>query len=382
LRGLEVLKKHFNAGETGPLTVLLVSSRDWNSESARIEVDHLSRGFAGLDNVAEVRSLTRPLGRPLPEEEPRPKSGMAMLVGLIKTIQPDLISETLNKARKAASDYYVARIPADTNNGDEVKYVTRIDIILKSDPFDAASVETMRVIQTWLKTELPRSTLIPDIQTETYGVMVSAEDLAEVTESDRIRVNTLISIGIFLILILIVRRPFMAGYLLLTVLFSYLATLGATMLAGWLWAGEFLYQLDWRVMFFLFTILVAVGEDYNILLVSRAVQEQEKYGVVEGMRRAVARTGGIITSCGLIMAGTFATLMLANLNTLLQIGFALAFGVILDTFVVRPFLVPSFVVLMEKLQQPAAASARTRKPQRPAPATRDKKVPEALRMAG
>jgi RND superfamily putative drug exporter len=381
LQGLEVLKKHFNAGETGPLTVLLSSARDWDSTLGQLEIDHLSRGFASLDNVAEVRSLTQPLGKALPGVEARPKSGMAFLVGLVQTIQPDLVSDALHQAKKAATDYYVAKVNVEGDKPSAVKYVTRIDVILKSDPFDAASVETMRLIQTWLRTELPNTTMIPDVQTEIYGVMVGAHDLAEVTETDRVRVNSLISLGIFLILILIVRKPLLAAYLLITVLFSYLATLGATMLAGWLWSGHFLHQLDWRVMFFLFTILVAVGEDYNILLVSRAVQEQAQFGVIEGMRRALARTGGIITSCGLIMAGTFATLMLANLNTLLQIGFALAFGVLLDTFVVRPFLVPSFAILLEKLmRQPAPPAPTLKLPQKPK--RLEDRVPAALRQAG
>src|SRR5204863_6526541 len=113
-------------------------------------------------------------------------------------------------------------------------------------------------------------------------------------------------------------------YLLLTVLFSYYATLGATMLVNYHLLGRPLVQVDWRVPFFLFTILVAVGEDYNILLITRALQERKRPGPVEGMRRALARTGGTLTSCGLIMAGTFATLMLSGLNTLIQIGFALA----------------------------------------------------------
>ncbi len=109
--------------------------------------------------------------------------------------------------------------------------------------------------------------------------------------------------------------------------------------------------------FFLFTILVAVGEDYNILLITRALEERKRHGAVEGMRRALARTGGTITSCGLIMAGTFATLMLAGLSTLVQIGFALAFGVLLDTFVVRPFLVPAFTLWMWRNESPASTEA-------------------------
>ena len=166
------------------------------------------------------------------------------------------------------------------------------------------------------------------------------------TEADRTRVDLLVLGGIFLILLVLVRRPWLAAYLLLTVLVSYYATLGATALVGTWWSGRPLGEVDWRVPFFLFTILVAVGEDYNILLISRLLQERKRHGTVEGTRLALARTGGTITSCGLIMAGTFATLMLGGLGTLVQIGFALSFGVLVDTFVVRPFLVPAFAVLV------------------------------------
>jgi RND superfamily putative drug exporter len=112
-------------------------------------------------------------------------------------------------------------------------------------------------------------------------------------------------------------------------------------------------EVDWRVPFFLFVILVAVGEDYNILLISRMLQERKKHSASVAMRLAVARTGATITSCGLIMAGTFATLMLAGLNTLVQIGFALAFGVLLDTLVVRPILVPALCIWYWERQERA-----------------------------
>jgi RND superfamily putative drug exporter len=227
-------------------------------------------------------------------------------------------------------------------------------VVFKSDPFAADSIDTLGVIQTWLRQELPRSSRpFGPIGWETYGVTVNARDLAQVTESDRTRVNWLVLGGIFAILVVVVRRLWLAAYLLVTVLFSYLATLGAVALMGLWWTGRPLGEVDWRVPFFLFTILVAVGEDYNILIVSRALQERAKYGTEKGVRRALARTGGTITSCGLIMAGTFGTLMFAGLGTLVQTGFALAFGVLLDTFVVRPFLVPAFMLLVWRNQERA-----------------------------
>lgn len=348
VQGLAVVQKHFSAGEIGPLTVLLVSPNDWNTPRGKEVIAHLSRGFKHLGNVGEVRSLTQPLGVPLATPEPAvARSGAA---GFLDGLRQNFANSAREIAQRMAKEHYLAAVERPEGK----RYVTRIDVVLQSDPFAVASLGTLELVQTWLQQELARSTRGFQVeQAECQGVTVSSRDLAEITEADRIRVNTLVLAGIFLILLVLVRRPGLAAYLLGTVLFSYYATLGATTLMATLWSGRPLGIVDWRVPFFLFVILIAVGEDYNILLVMRVLQERRRYGNREGTRRALARTGGTITSCGLIMAGTFATLMLAGLGTLVQIGFALAFGVVIDTFVVRPFLVPAFTLLAWSDDEPS-----------------------------
>jgi RND superfamily putative drug exporter len=347
LKGLTAIQKHFNVGEIGPVTVMLVSPTSWDSPAGRATIEHVSRSFAFMDNVAEVRSLTQPLGKPMTLAAPAPAKPTGLLGRLFQVAQPGL-DKIVKDARTAAVKHYVGTVAEE----DGPKSVTRLDVVMKSDPFVKASVNTLELMRTFLRNELEFAPLPPGgVRTECYGVTLGSRDLAAVTEGDRVRVNCLVLAGIFLILFYLVRKPWLAAYLLATVLFSYFVTLGATALAGTVWSGRPLHTMDWRVPFFLFTILVAVGEDYNILLVTRALQERLKHGPVEGIRRALARTGGTITSCGLIMAGTFATLMLAGLGTLKQIGFALAFGVLLDTFVVRPFLVPAFMLIIWRRQQ-------------------------------
>jgi RND superfamily putative drug exporter len=352
VRGLDVIQKHFTAGEIGPITVLIEAGRDWESKEGKAVIAHLSQGFAHLDNVAEVRSLTQPLGEVQNDQPPEPVQPDRG--NLLKSVAGRMMQSLTERVNRIARDIYVAHLPREGQPECPERWVTRLDVVLHSDPFDPRSAHTMEVLQFWLSDLLPETAArFSPVRAECYGVTVNTRDLAEVTESDRLRINTLVTVGIFLILLALVRKPWLAGYLLVTVLFSYYATLGATTLVAHFCHGRVLGEVDWRVPFFLFTILVAVGEDYNILFISRALKERQRRGADEGTRRALARTGGTITSCGLIMAGTFATLMLAGLHTLVQIGFALAFGVLLDTFLVRPFLVPTFTLWIWRREEAA-----------------------------
>src|SRR5207302_6610273 len=122
-----------------------------------------------------------------------------------------------------ARDHYVARIEDNDEWGAKQRFLTRLDVILKSDPFEQESLATLQLIQTWLKDVLPANSLVGTVRAECYGITANGKDLAEVTEGDRHRVNALVLVAIFAILLVLVRNLVMAAYLLVTVLASYFA---------------------------------------------------------------------------------------------------------------------------------------------------------------
>src|SRR5205807_3379140 len=235
--------------------------------------------------------------------------------------------------------------------GADRDHITKLDLVFKTSPFAADSLATLdRARQILRDEQAPGRPLAGAAAIGISGTTSLVNDLKAVTTQDERRMYVLVTLGVYAILVALLRRPGICLYLIATVVLGYLASLGLTDLVFASlhqgpdpWPG-----LDWKVGFFLFVILVAVGEDYNIFLMSRVLEEERKYGPVEGTRRAVAHTGGIISSCGLIMAGTFGSMLAASLTALRELGFALGLGVLLDTFVVRPVLVPAFVVLWHR----------------------------------
>jgi RND superfamily putative drug exporter len=330
--GSRVVRRHFAVGELSPATVLVDNpSLDFRSDRGRSAIAEVSRRLQAVDHVAEVRSLTQPVGKPLGGQEK----------GFLGRFGDDLL------LRGAESRYVSVKptVPADTDR------ITRLDIVFKTDPFSEASLDTLERVRQVLDEATASGQ--PLEGTRAIGLAGSTSmvnDLRRVTTSDLRRMYGLITLGVYAILVVLLRRPGIGLYLVATVVLGYLASLGLTELAFHAlhrgptpWGG-----LDWTVSFFLFVILVAVGEDYNIFLMARVVEEERKYGVTEGTRRAVARTGGIISSCGLIMAGTFGAMFTGKLASLRELGFALGIGVLLDTFLVRPILVPAFLVLIDR----------------------------------
>lgn len=164
---------------------------------------------------------------------------------------------------------------------------------------------------------------------------------------------------VLLTLIVLLRALVAPLFLLATVLLSYLATLGISLLVFRYAFGQDVVDPAFALILFIF--LVALGADYNIFLMSRAREEAQEHGTEEGMLRALVATGPVITSAGLILAGTFSVLAVLPIWELVEIGFAVALGVLVDTFLVRSILVPAIVwKLGERSWWPSSAMAGRR----------------------
>ncbi|AGA59592.1 putative RND superfamily drug exporter [Thermobacillus composti KWC4] len=137
-----------------------------------------------------------------------------------------------------------------------------------------------------------------------------------------------------------------AGWRRATILISYVSALGLGLFLTDLLFGIDTYST--RIPVYAFVFLVALGIDYNIILVSRFQEERRRHPVRKAVEIAVAKTGGVISSAGLILAATFAVLMTQPVQVLSVFGFITAVGILLDTFLIRGFLLPSLIVLFEK----------------------------------
>jgi len=173
------------------------------------------------------------------------------------------------------------------------------------------------------------------------GTSAVYHDVRKANDRDNKTIIPIILFAITIILGLLLRSILSAILLLGTVVLSYFATLGVCALVFnhvFGFAGG-----DNSFPLFTFIFLVALGIDYNIFLMTRVREESQKIGTRAGVIKGVTVTGAVITSAGIVLAATFAVLGLLPLVPLAQLGFAVAFGVLLDTIIVRSVLVPALV---------------------------------------
>ncbi|RAS66781.1 RND superfamily putative drug exporter [Lentzea atacamensis] len=211
--------------------------------------------------------------------------------------------------------------------------LVRVEATLKDAPDSDAAVATVERI---------RAAVHGIGDAKVGGQTATLLDTRTTSEHDRLLIIPIVLVVIFLVLALLLRSLLAPVLLIATVVLSFAATMGVSALV-------FNHVFDFPgsdpvVPLFGFVFLVALGIDYNIFLMTRVREETQRLGTVEGTLRGLSLTGGVITSAGVVLAATFAALAVLPILFLTQIAFIVAFGVLLDTLLVRSLLVPALSV--------------------------------------
>jgi putative drug exporter of the RND superfamily len=222
--------------------------------------------------------------------------------------------------------------------------VAQFRVILDLDPYSNEAIALIPEIRRDLATQAPGYG--EGARLLVGGTTAAYTDIEQTIGEDFWRVAAITVAGILLVLILLLRSLVAPLYLVATVLLSWMSSLGIAALLFQNLLGH--SGVSYFLSLIVFVLLVALGSDYNIFLMSRVREESQRHGVREGIQVASAHTGTVITSAGIILAGTFGAMAIAPLRLLFQIGVTVALGVLIDTFIVRSMLVPAITALLGK----------------------------------
>jgi putative drug exporter of the RND superfamily len=229
------------------------------------------------------------------------------------------------------------------------KRIVVVDAVLKGDPNDVSSLDLVPEMRDAV------ANLKPGVTALVGGGTAINYDYNNATERD-LKVIAPLALLVMAIILGILLQAIVAPLVLLaSVVLSFGCTLGISILFIRFVVGD--AGFDASIPTFAFIFLVALGIDYTIFLMARVREEARRHGTREGMLRAIAATGPVITSAGIILAGTFSVLMTLPVTFTFDLGFMVALGILLDTFIVRTIMVPAAVELIgDKIWWPSTAA--------------------------
>ncbi|MCV7195769.1 MMPL/RND family transporter [Mycobacterium angelicum] len=278
-------------------------------------------------------------------------SNIQMLSGMSQ-----IAAQLQNSARASAGSDYATGfyLPADAFENRQFADVAkqflspdgrtaRFAIESSYDPYSSEAMNLAHKITDVANAARPNTSLA-NASVSIAGFPAVNSDIQRLLSGDfrQLAIATLLIVGIILVVLL---RALVAPlYLLGTVVLNYAAALGLGTLVFQYGLG---YEIAWPVPLLAFIILVAVGADYNMLLISR-LREESAHNIRVGVLRTVANTGSVITSAGLIFAASMFGLMFGSIAIMIQAGFIIGCGLLLDTFVVRTLTVPAIATLLRE----------------------------------
>ncbi|MGB3008765.1 MAG: efflux RND transporter permease subunit [Candidatus Saccharimonadales bacterium] len=343
--GQDILDAHFPAGSGSPVFVL-ASSLGYERLASDIESDK------GIDSIA-VTADNSPSGvKPLGRQEASIKSDIRRQVqkkydeqiAPLTAQQEAIAAQYGPEVASAMMESALSQIPSVDSIVDQaypfadasakvVDNLVLLQATLRDSPDSQAAKDTVQRLRALVRSR--------DSNALVGGPTAIQYDTNIASIHDRQTIIPIVLLAITLILMLLLRSIVAPLLLLVTTVLSFGASLG---IAAWLFNDIWKFPgADPSVILYSFVFLVALGIDYNIFLMTRVREESLSIGTQNGIIKGLVVTGGVITSAGIVLAATFAALGVIPILFLFQLAFIVAFGVLLDTIVVRSLLVPALI---------------------------------------
>lgn len=374
-QGFETVEDHYPGGVISPVYLVVAADGPILEMERLAAIDRLTDALRTQPGLGQVRSITQPAGAPLTPDNLSELTGGVTdpaALGFDETTDLGPLFDALNspsglRITGEIIDAYPGLVELLGLLLGEDGNSTRLIIALEGNPYDNTALDAFGRIDDATAAALA-GTALTGAQIHVGGPSSFYADMRAISNNDFRIIVAVILGAIFVVLALLLRSLVAPFYLLATVVLSYLATMGITVAV---FQGLFGAEgITFWLAPFLFVILVALGADYNIFIMSRIREEADAgYEVHEAVSRGLTLTGRVITSAGLILAGTFAALLIAPLPNLQQIGFGVTVGILIDTFLVRSVMVPAATMLLGRWAfwpfipgADRAALAETRRP--------------------
>ena len=343
--GAQIMDASFGAGDLAPTNIYVVTT---DVDASLVDLDRLGQTVAGVPGVVRVSGPTRPTGDPPAVDAATLQAAIPQLPAALRegppsgppTGPPTAGAPTgMNPQMQAVLETYFSGRRFVSPDGT----TARLDVVMADDPYGNEAIERIIELREVARAAVAGGSLA-NAEVIVGGRTALQTDARDSVNRDMAVIGPIVIVLIWVILLALLRSVVAASYLLGSVVLSFLSAVGVSVVIFQNFMGHPGVGNQNPVWMFIF--LAALGADYNILIISRVREEIQERGLVEGVRVAVAQTGGVITSAGLILAGTFSVLTTFPLRDIYQLGFAVALGVLMDTFIVRALFVPSIVMLL------------------------------------
>jgi RND superfamily putative drug exporter len=322
-QGIDALGSGFGQGAITPTYIVLsyeqgiIEQNGSLNLTAATQMEQYSSLVGNQTNIRSVSGPTRPFGQPV----------NSTYIGSLPPVEQATYQSTIR-----------GMVGLDNRT-------VMLTVILQDEPFTTNSIRTIDHIRALDRTA--ESDIFHDGAVILVGgATASMSDVSGTVSNDFLTMRIVVLIGIYFVLLLVMGSLLIPLRLILTVLLNVTWTIAMTMLVFQYTLGS---PVLWMMPLILFVVAMGLGMDYDIFLTTRIREEVTRGKTDEkAITTAVERTGGIITACGLVMAGAFGSMMLSSTVLLREFGFGLAFAILLDAMILRIYLVPAIMLLLQK----------------------------------